>query len=62
MLVLSRYVGESILIDTDEGPVEVTVVAIKSNGAVRLGIRAPETMPVHRQEVYERIREERKRD
>lgn len=47
MLVLSRKVGERILIGDD---VTVTVVRL-SNGSVRLGIEAPRDMPVIREEV-----------
>jgi carbon storage regulator len=51
MLVLSRKVGESVIIG---GGIVVTVVRVDGE-AVRLGIAAPQTVPVHRQEVYEEI-------
>ena len=51
MLVLSRKQNESIFIDEH---IVVTVLSIQG-GNVRLGIEAPREMPVHRQEVHERI-------
>jgi len=51
MLVLSRGVNESIIIGDQ---IEVTVVSVKGD-RVRVGIRAPRTVPVHRKEVYEEI-------
>jgi carbon storage regulator len=52
MLVLSRKKNESIVINND---VVVTVVEIRGD-KVRLGIVAPKTVPVHREEVFEEIR------
>ena len=54
MLILSRRVGESVMIGDD---VTVTVLGVKG-GQVRLGFAAPQTVAVHRQEVFERIRAE----
>ena len=51
MLVLSRRVDESLLIDKD---IKITVLDIKG-GQVRLGITAPQSIKVHREEVFERI-------
>jgi carbon storage regulator len=51
MLVLSRKLNESIVIN---GKVVVTVLAVKGD-TVRLGINAPLEIPVHRQEVYEKV-------
>ena len=51
MLVLSRKQNESIFIDDH---IVVTVLSIQGD-KVRIGIDAPREMPVHRQEVYERI-------
>jgi carbon storage regulator len=51
MLVLARRIGESIKIGDD---VTVTVLAATAT-QVRIGIDAPEAIPVHRQEVYRRI-------
>lgn len=55
MLILSRRIGESIMIGDD---VTVTVLAIKGN-QLRLGFTAPTNVTVHREEVYERIQAER---
>lgn len=55
MLVLTRRVGETLNIGDH---VQVTVLGIKSN-QVRIGITAPKTVPVYRQEIYERIKHER---
>ncbi|MBC8201339.1 MAG: carbon storage regulator CsrA [Planctomycetes bacterium] len=54
MLVLSRHQDETIMIGDD---IELTVVDIRGD-KVRLGIKAPSTVPVHRKEVYEAIRKE----
>jgi carbon storage regulator len=54
MLVLSRHRDESIMIGDD---VVVTIVDIRGD-KVRLGIDAPQDVPVHRQEVYEAIKRE----
>ena len=52
MLVLSRKIGESVVID---GGIIVRVIRVEGE-SVRLGIQAPHDVPVHRQEVYEEIR------
>ena len=52
MLVLARDVGESIRIGDD---IIIQVVA-SSSGKLRLGITAPKDIPVHREEVYEAIK------
>jgi carbon storage regulator len=54
MLVLSRKIGESIMITPH---IRVEVVQV-TGGRVRLGIVAPDTVPVHREEVFRRIEEE----
>lgn len=54
MLVLTRRLGESIVISDD---IRVTVVSM-NGGQVRIGIDAPKQVSVHRQEVYERIHSE----
>lgn len=53
MLVLSRRVGEEIVID---GRIRVTISSIKGD-RVRIGIEAPPDVPVHRLEVYQRTLE-----
>ena len=52
MLILTRRVGESVMIGDD---VTVTVLGVKGS-QVRVGINAPKQVPVHRQEVYDRIK------
>lgn len=52
MLILSRRVGESVVIGND---VTVTVLGAKGQ-RVRIGFEAPDDVPVHRREVYERIK------
>jgi len=54
MLVLSRHRDESIIIGDD---IVVTIVDIRGD-KVRLGINAPQDIPVHRQEVFEAIQRE----
>jgi len=51
MLILTRRVGETLMIGDD---VEVTVLGVKGN-QVRVGVAAPKSVSVHRQEIYERI-------
>ena len=51
MLVLSRKTDESMFIGDD---IKITVLDIRG-GQVRLGITAPESIKVHREEVYQRI-------
>jgi len=55
MLVLSRRVGEQVLLGDD---ICVTVVAVRGN-KIRLGFTAPDEVPIHREEVYRRISEHR---
>ncbi len=54
MLILTRRVGETVMIGND---VTVTVLGVKGN-QVRVGINAPKNVAVHREEIYERIRRE----
>ncbi|WP_339673175.1 carbon storage regulator CsrA [Dasania marina] len=51
MLVLTRRVGETLIIGDD---VKITVLASKGN-QVRIGITAPKDVEVHREEIYDRI-------
>ena len=57
MLVLTRKLGESIAIDDN---IKIVVVQIKGK-QVRLGIKAPKGIPVHRKEVYDNICCQKKR-
>lgn len=54
MLILTRRVGETIKIGED---MEVTVLGVKG-AQVRIGVLAPAHVPVHREEIYERIKKE----
>lgn len=54
MLILTRRVGETVMIGND---VTVTVLGVKGN-QVRIGINAPKSVAVHREEIYERIKRE----
>lgn len=54
MLILSRKVNESIKIGDQ---ITLKVMGVKGN-QVRLGIDAPKEVPVHREEIYERIKRE----
>jgi carbon storage regulator len=57
MLILTRRVGESVVIGDE---ITVTVLDLKGN-QIRLGIQAPKEIPVHREEVYVRLQEEQGR-
>lgn len=57
MLVLSRKINQSIVIGED---IEVMVIEIKGD-TVKIGLKAPRSVPVYRQEVYEEIRAENQR-
>ena len=54
MLILTRRVGESVMIGDS---IAVTVLGVKGN-QVRIGVTAPKDVSVHRQEIYERIQQE----
>jgi len=54
MLVLARRLNESIMIGDD---IEVVIIDIKGD-QVKLGIRAPKRVTVHRKEIYDEIRKE----
>jgi carbon storage regulator len=55
MLILTRRIGENVRIGDD---VVVTVLGVKGN-QVRLGVEAPKSVPVHREEIFERIKRDR---
>ena len=57
MLLLTRKLGENIRIGDD---VKITIVEVKGNH-VKLGIDAPPSVKVHREEIYERIQQENRR-
>lgn len=58
MLILTRRINETLNIGDD---VQVTVLGIKGN-QVRIGINAPRDVPVHREEIYQRIKREERGD
>ncbi|MBS0399673.1 MAG: carbon storage regulator CsrA, partial [Proteobacteria bacterium] len=54
MLILTRRVGETVMIGNE---ITVTVLGVKGN-QVRIGVNAPKDVSVHREEIYERIKRE----
>ena len=58
MLILTRRVGETLMIGDD---VTITVLGVKGN-QVRIGVNAPKDVAVHREEIYQRIQKEKTGD
>jgi len=57
MLILTRRTGETLMVGDE---ITVTVLGVKGN-QVRIGINAPRDVAVHREEIYEKIRQEKAR-
>lgn len=55
MLILTRRIGESVVIGDD---IHITVLGVKGN-QVRVGVNAPKDVSVHREEIYQRIQFEK---
>lgn len=53
MLILTRKTGESLLVGND---VEITVLSVRGS-QVKLGVNAPKDIAVHRQEIYQKIKD-----
>ena len=53
MLILTRKVGESVLIGDD---ISISVLSVRGN-QVKLGVQAPKEVSVHREEIYQRIKQ-----
>lgn len=56
MLILTRRPGEKIIVD--HGTVEIEVLSVRHGNQVKLGVKAPPGVAIHREEVEERIRAE----
>ena len=57
MLILTRRIGETLMVGDD---VTVTVLGVQG-GQIRVGINAPKDVEVHREEIYKRIQEEKRK-
>jgi len=58
MLILTRRMNETLVVGDD---VRVTVLGINGN-QVRIGVKAPRHIPVHREEIYEKIKKQESSD
>ena len=58
MLILTRRIGETLMVGDD---VTITVLGVKGN-QVRIGVNAPKDVAVHREEIYQRIQNEKAGD
>ena len=56
MLILTRRVGETLIIGED-AKISTTILGVRGN-QVRIGISAPKNVPIHREEIYDRIQSE----
>jgi carbon storage regulator len=54
MLILTRKLNEAIIIGDEKTPITIRVISI-TRGQVRLGIDAPKNVPVHREEIFNKI-------
>ena len=54
MLILTRRIGETVVVGDE---IRVTVLGVKGN-QVRIGVKAPAEVPVHREEIFQRIKAE----
>lgn len=58
MLILTRRIGETLIIGDD---VKITVLDVKGN-QIRIGIDAPKSLSVHREEIYQRIQHDKTKE
>ncbi len=58
MLILTRRVGESLIIGDD---IVINIIGVKGN-QIRIGVNAPKEISVHREEIYNRIQAEKPDD
>lgn len=58
MLILTRRIGETLIVGEGKDRVTITVLGVNGH-QVKIGIDAPRSVPVHREEIYDRIQAER---